>query len=204
MCKNFKHANAQVFTQTGLYTEAFTQKFFTQMRQMFLHTEVFQHRCFYTQKHLPRDVLTYTRLHTQKLSDTFCPQRITEVLTLRSLYTEIFYTQKVLHTQVFPQKFLHRSFYAQELLHTDAFTHRSLYTRRLLRTEVFAQRSLYTDVFPQKNRFHSFYTLQKIAIKLKFLTFGHHIVRKGCMRRWKIATFDLGQSFCVKGFCLTL
>ena len=136
MRRNFKHANAQAFTQTGLYTEAFTQKFFTQMRQMLLHTEAFEHRCLYTQKHLPRDALTYTRLYTQKLLDTDCSQRITEALTLRSLYTEnLLHTEGFTHTSFSTEAFTQRSFYAQELLHTDAFTHRSLYTRRLLRTE---------------------------------------------------------------------
>ena len=156
MRRNFKHANAQASTQTGLYTEACTQKFFTQMRQMLLHTEAFEHRCLYTQKHLPRDALTYTRLYTQKLLDTDCSERITEALTLRSLYTE-----NLLHTEGFTHthKLFHRSFYTEKLLRTGAFTHRRLYTQKLVHTEAFAhkafaQRSLYTDAFPQKNRFH--------------------------------------------------
>ena len=66
------------------------------MRQMLLHTEAFEHRCLYTQKHLPRDALTHTRLYTQKLLGTDCFQRITEALTLRSLYTE-----NLLHTEGF-------------------------------------------------------------------------------------------------------
>ena len=146
MRRNFKHANAQAFTQTGLYTEAFTQKFFTQMRQMLLHTEAFEHRCLYTKKHLPRDALTYTRLYTQKLLDTDCSQRITEALTLRSLYTEnLLHTEGFTHTQAFPQKllhreaFTHRSFYTQTPLHTEACTHGGFYAQKLLHREAFTQ-----------------------------------------------------------------
>ena len=146
MRKNFKHANAQAFTQTGLYTEACTQKFFTQMRQMLLHTEAFEHRCLYTQKHLPRDALTYTRLYTQKLLDTDCSERITEALTLRSLYTEnLLHTEGFTHTQAFPQKllhreaFTHRSFYTQTPLHTEACTHGGFYAQKLLHREAFTQ-----------------------------------------------------------------
>ena len=172
MRRNFKHANAQAFTQTGLYTEAFTQKFFTQMRQMLLHTEAFEHRCLYTQKHLPRDALTYTRLYTQKLLDTDCSQRITEALTLRSLYTE-----NLLHRRFYTHKLFHRSFYTEKLLRTRAFTHRRLYTQKLVHTEAFthrieafAQRSLYTDAFPQKNRFHraAFTRFKKSQFNLSF------------------------------------
>ena len=66
------------------------------MRQMLLHTEAFEHRRLYTQKHLPRDALTHTRLYTQKLLGTDCFQIITEALTPRSLYTE-----NLLHTESF-------------------------------------------------------------------------------------------------------
>ena len=168
------------------------------MRQMLLHTEAFEHRCLYTQKHLPRVALT---LYTQKLLDTYC----------FSENHRSFDTEKPSHRESFTQKLLHkrfhRSFYAQELLRTDAFTHRSLYTRRLFtHWSFYTEKPLHTDAFPQKKRFHreALPHVQKIAILRKFLTFGHHIVRKGCIRRWKIAIFDIGQSFCVKGLCLTL
>ena len=180
------------------------------MRQMLLHTGAFEHRCLYTQKHLPRYALTYTRLCTQKLLDTDCFSEShgsfgTEEPLHREPFTHrSFYTHKLLHTQAFTQ----RSFYTEKLLSTGAFTHRSLYTRRrLLRTEAFTQRKAFTHRrFPTEKPIppSSFYTIQKIAILRKFLTFGHHIMRKGCIRRWKIAIFDVGQSFCVKGLRLTL
>ena len=139
--------------------------------------------------------LTYTRLYTQKLSDTdgFSENH-------RSLYTEnLIHTEAFTHTQAFPQKLLHReafehrSFYTQTPLHTEACTRGGFYAQKLLHREAFRHRRFPTEKpIPQS----SFYTLQKIAILRKFLTFGHHIVRKGCIRRWKIAIFDVGQSFC--------
>ena len=161
------------------------------MRQMLLHTEAFEHICLSTQKHLPRDALTYTLLYTQKLLDTDCSSENHRSFdTEKPLHREPF-THRSFYTQAFPQ-----SFYAEKLLSTGAFTHRRLYT----------QKPLHTDAFPQKNRFHraAFTHLKKIAFLRKFLTFGHHIVRKGCLRRWKIAIFEVGQSFCVKGLRLTL
>ena len=162
MRKNFKHANAQAFTQTGLYTEACTQKFFTQMRQMLLHTEAFEHRCLYTQKHLPRDALTYTRLYTQKLLDTDCSERITEALTLRSLYTEnLLHTEGFTHTQAFPQKllhreaFTHRSFYTQTPLHTEACTHGGFYAQKLLHREAFTQTLSHRKTYSTEQLLHA-------------------------------------------------
>ena len=142
-----------------------------------MHTEAFRHRRFFRELH--REAFT---------------QRI---FSHRSFYTEklfhrSFYTEKLLSTSFNTDVFTHRSLYTQE-----AFTHRSFYT----------EKPLHTDAFPQKNRFHSqssSHTLQKIAILRKFLTFGHHIVRKGCIRRRKTAIFDVGQSFYVKGLRLTL
>ena len=134
-------------------------------------------------------------------------QRITEALTQRSLYTENLFSHRSFYTQAFPQKLLHRegfehrSFSTQTSLHTEACTHGGFYTQKLLHREAFTHRRFPTEKpIPQS----SFYTLQKIAILRKLLTFGHHIVRKGCIRRWKIAIFDVGQSFCVKGLRLTL
>ena len=186
----------------SLHIEAFTQEFFTQMRHMLLHTEAFEHRCLSTQKHLPRYALTYTRLYTQKLSDTDLFFRESQKLWHREAFTQrILFTQKLLHTQAFPQKlfhreaFEHRSFYTQTPLHTEACTRGGFYAQKLLHREA------------QKNRFHraAFTHFKKSRFYVyKFLTFGHHIVRKGCIRRWKIAIFDLGQSFCLKGLRLTL
>ena len=172
------------------------------MRQMLLHTEAFEHRCLSTQKHLPRDALTYTRLCTQKLLDTDCfSENHRSFDTEKPLHRESF-----THRSFYTHKLFHRSFYTEKLLSTGAFTHRRLYTQKLVHTEAFTHRSFYTekplhtDAFPQKNRFHreALPHVQKIAILRKFLTFGHHIVRKGCIRRWKIAIFDVAQSFCVK------
>ena len=191
-----KRLRRQVFTHRGIYSKV-------------LHTEAFEHRCLSTQKHLPRDALTYTRLYTQKLLDTdgfsenhrsFDTEKPLqrESFTHRSFYT---------HTQAFPQKLLHReafehrSFCTQKSLYTEACTHGGFYAQKLLHREAFTHRRFPTEKpIPQS----SFYTLQKIAILRKLLTFGHHIVRKGCTRRWKIAIFDVGQSFCVKGLRLTL
>ena len=160
---------------------------------MLLHTEAFEHRCLSTQKHLSRDALTYTRLYTQKLLDTDgFSENHRSFDTEKPLHRESFFTQKLLHTQAFPQKLLHReafehrSFCTQTSLHTEACTHGGFYTQKLLHREAFTHRRFPTEKpIPQS----SFYTLQKIAILRKLLTFGHHIVRKGCTRRWKIAIF---------------
>ena len=127
-------------------------------------------------------------------------QRITEALTQRSLYTEnLLHTEAFTHTSFSTEAFTQRSFWAQELLHTDAFTHRSLYTRRLLRTEAFTQRSLYTQTLSHRKTDSTEQLLHTSKSRnFTFLTFGHHIVRRGCIRRWKIAILDVGQSFCVK------
>ena len=170
---------------------------------MLLHTEAFEHRCLPTQKHFPRDALTYTRLYTQKLLDTDCfSEKHRSFDTEKPLHTEAF-----THTEAFPRKLLHReafehrSFYTQTPLHTEACTHGGFYAQKLLHREAFTHRRFPTEKpIPQS----SFYTLQKIAILRKFLTFDHHIVRKGCIRRWKIAFSDVGHSFCVKGLRLTL
>ena len=129
------------------------------MRQMLLHTEAFEHRCLYTHKHLPRDALTHTRLCTQKLLDTYCFQRITEALTLRSLCTE-----NLLHRRFYTHKLFHRSFYTEKLLRTGAFRHRRLH--RSFCTE----KPLHTDAFPQKNRFHraAFTRFNKSQFNLSF------------------------------------
>ena len=147
--------------------------------------------------------LAYTRLYTQKLLDTECfSENHRSFDTEKHLHTEAFthrsfYTQKLLHTE----PFTHRSLYTQKLLHAEACTHGGFYAQKLLHREAFTHRCFPTEKpIPQG----SFYTLQKIAILCKCLTFGHHIVREGCIRLWKIAIFDVGQSFCVKGSRLNL
>ena len=218
-------SQSRVYTEQLLHTEAFTQREAFAQRSLYnlirtetLNTQIFTHRGICTQvlhtdaadasthRSFWAQMLFHTEAFTQRRFDIYTPihteafrhrwfVRESQKPWHREAFTErIFYTQKLLHTQAFPQipqKLLHReSFWAQELLHTDVFTHRSLYTRRLLRPEAFTQRSLYThtDAFPQKKTIpqSSFYTFQKIAILRKFLTFGHHIVQKGCIRRWTI------------------
>ena len=127
-------------------------------------------------------------------------QRITEALTQRSLYTEnLLHTEAFTHTQAFPQKLLHREAFEHELLHTDVFTNRRLVHTGLLRTEAFTQRSLYTQTLSHRKTDSTEQLLHTSKSRnFTFLTFGHHIVRKGCIRRWKIAILDVGQSFCVK------
>ena len=151
-----------------------------------LHTEAFTQRR-----------LTYSRLYTQKLFDTdgFSDNH-------RSFDTEKpLHRESFTHRSFYTRKLFHRNFYAEKLLRTGAFTHRRLYTQKLVRTEAFyGQKLLHREAFTHR-RFptekpipqSSFNTLQKIAILRKFWTFGHHIARKGCIRRWKIAIFDIGQ-----------
>ena len=106
------------------------------------------------QKRLRRDALTHTRLYTQKLS----------------------------HTDCFSEN--HRSFYAEKLLRTGAFTHRRLYLHTkactLVQTEAFTYRSFYTekplhtDAFPHRKSisteqlFALFYTLQNVNFYQSF------------------------------------
>ena len=181
-----KLLHRQVFTHRGIYTRV-------------LHAEAFGHRCLSTQKHLPRYALTYTHVYTQKLLDTDCfSGNHRSFGTEKPLHQESFTTEAFTHTQAFPQKLLHReafdehrSFYTQTPLHTEACTHGGFYAQKLLHREAFTHRRFPTEkTIPQS----SFYTLQKIAVLRKFLTFGHHIVRKGYIRRWKIAIFDLIKS----------
>ena len=127
-----------------------------------------------------------------------------------------FYTEKPLHRETFT----HRSFYTEKPLHRATSTHRSLCTQTPLHKEALAHlhtkkflyihkrfytRGLYVQkLFPQRNHFHrAAFTLELTNLP-KFLTFGHHFARKGCIWRWRIAIFDVGPSFCVKGFCLML
>ena len=145
MRRNFKHANAQAFTQTDLYTEAFTQKFFTQMRQMLLHTEAFEHRCLYTKKHLPRDALTYTRLiHTEAFRHRLFSENHRSFDTEKPLHRESF-----THRRFYTHKLFHRSFYTEKLLRTGAFTHRCLCTEACTHGGFYAQKLLHREAFTQ-------------------------------------------------------
>ena len=174
------------------------------MRQMFRHTEAFEHRCLSTQKHLPRGALTYILLYTQKLLGTDCfSENHRSFDTEKPLHRESF-----THRSFYTHKLFHRSFYTEKLLRTGAFTHRRLYTQKLVLAEAFAHRSFYTekplhtDAFPQKNRFHraafthfktsQFYvsfwrsaiiSCERVAPgvgKSQFLTLGNHFAWKGC------------------------
>ena len=138
-------------------------------------------------KKLPCGVIRSFASGNHRSFDTEKPLR-RESFALRSFYTH---------------KLFHRSFYTEKLLSTGAFTHRCLYTQKLVHTEACTHRSFYTEKpffthrrFPKEKPIpqSSFYTLQKIAVLRKFLTFGHHIVRKGYIRRGKIAIFDLIKS----------
>ena len=164
------------------------------MRQMLLHIEAFEHRCLSTQKHLPREALTYTRLCTQKLLDTDgFSENHRSFDTEKPLHRESF-----THRSFYTHKLFHRSFYTEKLLSTSFYTQTSLQTEGLYTQGFYAQKLLHTDAFPQKNRSTEQLLHTSKSRNFTFLTFGHHIVRKGCIRRWKIAILDVGQSFCVK------
>ena len=190
-----KLLHRQVFTHRGIYTKvlhtdaadaSIHRSFWTQMP---FHTEAFTQRGF--------DI--YTPMHTEAFRHRWF-FRESQKLWHREAFTQrIFYTQKLLHTQAFPQKLLHREAFEHELLHTDVFTNRRLVHTGLLRTEAFTQRSLYTQTLSHRKTDSTEQLLHTSkSHNFTFLTFGHHIVRKGCIRRWKIAILDVGQSFCVK------
>ena len=190
-----KLLHRQVFTHRGIYTkvlhtdaaDASTHRSF--WTQMPFHTEAFTQRGF--------DI--YTPMHTEAFRHRWF-FRESQKLWHREAFTQrIFYTQKLLHTQAFPQKLLHREAFEHELLHTDVFTNRRLVHTGLLRTEAFTQRSLYTQTLSHRKTDSTEQLLHTSKSRnFTFLTFGHHIVRRGCIRRWKIAILDVGQSFCVK------
>ena len=157
-----KLLHRQVFTHRGIYT-----KFFTQMRQMLLHIEAFEHICLSTQKHLPREALTYTRLCTQKLLDTdgFSENHRsfdTEKPLHRESFTHrSFYTHKLFHRSFYTEKLLSTSFYTQTSLQTEGLYTQGFYAQKLLHREAFTHRRFPTEKpIPQS----SFYTLQKVAI----------------------------------------
>ena len=149
------------------HMEAFTQIRFDIYTP--IHAEAFRHRLFFRE--------------SQRSFDTEKPLH-RESFTHRSFYTQAF-PQELLHREAFE----HRSCYTQTPLHTEACTHGGFYAQKLLHREAFTRRR-----FPKENPIpeSSFYTFQYISILRKFLTFGHHILRKGCIRRWKIVIFDVG------------
>ena len=170
------------------------------MRQMLLHIEAFEHRCLSTQKHLPREALTYTRLCTQKLLDTdgFSENHRsfdTEKPLHRESFTHrSFYTHKLFHRSFYTEKLLSTSFYTQTSLQTEGLYTQGFYAQKLLHREAFTHRR-----FPTEKPDSTEQLLHTSKSRnFTFLTFGHHIVRRGCIRRWKIAILDVGQSFCVK------
>ena len=211
-------AFTQRCTEQLLHTEAFTHRSFCAQEFLHisftqtsfytkkpLHKASFIHRSIYTHTHTS---FTHTPLHTELLhTDAFTHRKLVH----RAGFTQSsFYTPKLLHRER-PLQAFHRSFYTEKLLRTGAFTHRRVlhteacthggfYAQKLSHREASTHRRFPTEKpIPQS----SFYTFQKIILR-KFLTFGHHIARKGCIRRWKITIYDVGQSFCVKGLCLTL
>ena len=172
------------------------------MRQMLLHIEAFEHRCLSTQKHLPREALTYTRLCTQKLLDTdgFSENHRsfdTEKPLHRESFTHrSFYTHKLFHRSFYTEKLLSTSFYTQTSLQTKGLYTQGFYAQKLLHREAFTHRRFPTEKPIPQSTEQLLHTSK--SRNFTFLTFGHHIVRKGCIRRWKIAILDVGQSFCVK------
>ena len=97
----YKHALA-------LQSTCFTQK----LPQTLLHTEVFSHRCFYTQKFLRTHSVAHSRFYTQKVfnTDIFTHRHFlhTAACTHRHFYTQFVLTR-------------HRSLYAQTSLHKNTF-----------------------------------------------------------------------------------
>ena len=115
---------------------------------MLLQTEAFEHRCLYTQKHLPRDALTYTRLYTQKLLDTDCFSENHRSFDTENLLHRESFTHKLFLRSSYTEKLLmHRSFYTQTPLHTEACTHGGFYAQKLLH-----RRSLYTQTLSHRNK----------------------------------------------------
>ena len=160
------------------------------MRQMRLHTEVFEHRCLDTQKHLHRDTLTYTRLYTQKLLYTGCFSENTEALTENILHTEAF-THRKLSTEAFTQ----RSFYTQMPLHTEACTHGGFYTQKLLHREAL-HRAAFTR-FKIANLLGVWYSaiMSCERVKSGVLTLDNHFASKGCAWLWKIVIYNNLHTF---------
>ena len=60
-----------------------------------------------------------------------------------------FYTQTLLHTEAFT----HKHVYTQRLLHTDTFTHRHFYMQKLRHTDAFTHRRCYTQTLLHTDAF---------------------------------------------------
>ena len=104
-----------------------------------------------------------------------------------------FYAQKLLHTEAFT----HRLLYTQTLLHTDAFTYRPFYTQTLLHTEAFTHRSFYTQTLLHTDPFtrRPFYT-QKL---LHTNTFTHRDRTREIAILLSTSVFDVQHPFRAKG-----
>ena len=137
---NFKHANAQAFTQTGLYTQRHLHKSSSHRCGRCFYTEAFEHRCLlHTQAFTQRCFDTYTPIHTKAFRHILFSENHRSFDTEKPLHRESFTHRRFYtHTSFSTEAFTQRSFYAQELLHTDAFT------------EAFAQRSLYTQTLSHR------------------------------------------------------
>ena len=112
---------------------------------MFLHTDLFTHRHFYTQTFLHTDPFTHTHAFAHRP----------------------FYTQTLLHTNTFT----HRPFYTQTALHRNTFTHRRLYTQTFFfHTDPFTHKHLYTEMFLHTDPFthRHFYTQTLLHTHTRF------------------------------------
>ena len=72
-----------------------------------------------------------------------------------------FYTEGPVHTDAFTTQQLrhrgactHRNYYTEELLHTDAFTQRIFCTEKLLHTDAFTHKRSYTQKLLRKQLLH--------------------------------------------------
>ena len=91
LTETFTHRNMSTqrsfYTQIFLHREVFAQEMFTyknftqRIAYMFIHSDAFTHRCFYTQKLLHRGVFTHRRVYTEEFLHTdACTHRTLKVL----------------------------------------------------------------------------------------------------------------------------
>ena len=101
-----------VYADRSLHIRYLHKSSSTQMRQMLLRIQAFEHRCLYTQKLLcQRCFDIYTPIHTEAFRHRWVFQRITEALTQRSVYNR--------------ESLIHRSIYTHTSFTTEAFAQRS-------------------------------------------------------------------------------
>ena len=99
----------KLFSQVPLHIQACTRRYFHTQKpfaQQLLHSEIFTHKGFCTEKLLHRGAFAHRRLYAQKL------------LHRGACTHKGFYIQNLLHREVFT----HRSFYTGKPLHRAAFT----------------------------------------------------------------------------------